>query len=121
MNAAEAILKGMSYGPFIGIPYAALVGTVTALQLARVAVQKPPEGPKLKNSGVPSLPSFAVGTWNVPYDMTANIHKNEMIVPATFADSVRSGEATVGGGGVFSRVFFCAVRLILILFLLNIF
>lgn len=43
------------------------------------------------------LPSFAVGTNNVPKDMTANIHKGEMIVPAYDAAKMRNGGM---GGGV---------------------
>lgn len=106
MSAAEAILKGFSYGPYVGIPYAVLVGTVSGLQLARVAVQKPPETPKIKSGSV-STPSFAVGVWSVPYDTMAQIHKDEMIIPKTFSDSVRSGEASVGsgsGGGIIINV-----------------
>lgn len=45
-----------------------------------------------------SLPSFAVGTGNVTGDMTANIHKGEMIIPKTFAQGVRSGELSISGG-----------------------
>jgi len=41
------------------------------------------------------LSSFAVGTSNVPHDMVANIHKGEMIIPATQAAAIRSG----GTGG----------------------
>lgn len=106
MSASEAILKGMSYGPHIGIPYAALVGTTSALQLARVATQKPPEEPKLKNASF-SMPSFAVGTWNVPTDMFANIHQGEMIIPKTFAESIRAGEGAItgpSGGNVYITV-----------------
>ena len=40
--------------------------------------------------------SFAVGTPDVPYDMLANIHKNEMIVPATFSEGVRKGDVQIG-------------------------
>lgn len=41
--------------------------------------------------------SFAVGALNVPRSGLANIHAGEMIVPATFAESVRRGEAVIGG------------------------
>lgn len=37
------------------------------------------------------LPSFDVGTNNVPRDMIAQIHKGEMIVPAYDADKMRGG------------------------------
>lgn len=46
------------------------------------------------------IPSFAVGTNNVPHDMTANIHKGEMIIPADEAARLRKGEGGSGGGGV---------------------
>ena len=42
------------------------------------------------------LPTFAVGTPNVPRDMLANIHRGEMIVPATFSEGVRNGSVTLG-------------------------
>jgi hypothetical protein len=41
--------------------------------------------------------SFAVGTGNVPGDMTAQVHRGEIIVPATMSDSIRSGQLTLGG------------------------
>jgi hypothetical protein len=44
-------------------------------------------------------PAFADGTTKVPYDMTARIHKNEMIVPAGFAEDIRKGELSLGSGG----------------------
>ena len=50
----------------------------------------------LKNNG---LISYAVGTPNIPADMTAKVHAGEMIVPRTFADSIRSGELVLSGGG----------------------
>ena len=43
-----------------------------------------------------ALPSFAVGTSNVTSDMIANIHKGEMIVPATFSEGIRSGDVSIG-------------------------
>jgi hypothetical protein len=45
-----------------------------------------------------SLPSFAVGSWNIPTDMNATIHQGEMIIPAAQAAQIRSGAASVGGG-----------------------
>lgn len=42
--------------------------------------------------------SFAVGTPEVPSDMMAAIHKGEMIIPATFAQAIRSGDVTLSGG-----------------------
>ena len=42
------------------------------------------------------LPSFDVGSYSVPQDMVANIHKGEMILPAKQAEQIRQG----GMGGV---------------------
>lgn len=42
------------------------------------------------------MPSFAVGTSRVPRDMVAQIHKDEMIIPAREANALRAG----AGGGV---------------------
>lgn len=38
-----------------------------------------------------SLLSFDVGTDRVPHDMVAQIHKDEMIIPASEANMIRSG------------------------------
>lgn len=45
-----------------------------------------------------ALPSFAVGTTRVPRDMVAQIHKDEMVIPARQADAIRSRGG--GGGGL---------------------
>lgn len=42
------------------------------------------------------LPSFDVGSNYVPKDMTANIHKGEMIIPAREAAQIRSGGMSNG-------------------------
>lgn len=44
----------------------------------------------------PNFHSFAVGTTNVPYDMFAQIHEGEGIIPETFMDGVRKGDVTIG-------------------------
>lgn len=46
---------------------------------------------KVKNM----LPSFDVGTNNVAHDMTANIHKGEMIIPARQAERLRQQGVTI--------------------------
>lgn len=43
--------------------------------------------------------SFAVGASEIPQDMTAQIHQGEMIIPKTFAQSIRGGDLTLGGSG----------------------
>ena len=40
-----------------------------------------------------------VGAVELPRDMAGVVHKGEMIVPATFAEGVRSGRITIGGQG----------------------
>jgi hypothetical protein len=45
---------------------------------------------------ITSLPSFDVGTSNVSRDMIAQIHKNEIITPATMSEGIRNGELTLG-------------------------
>lgn len=48
-----------------------------------------------------ALPSFDVGTWELPSDMIARVHKGEMIVPAGPAAAWRSAlnDGPVGAGG----------------------
>lgn len=57
-----------------------------------------------------NLPGFAAGAWSLPHDMTAQVHKGEMIIPADIANRLRGGQgfggssggaATGGGGDVF--------------------
>lgn len=43
-----------------------------------------------------SLPSFAVGAWELPTDMVAQVHRGEMIVPASVAGAMRG---VLGGVG----------------------
>ncbi len=39
-----------------------------------------------------------VGAVELPHDMAGVVHKGEMIVPATFAEGIRSGKLTLGSG-----------------------
>lgn len=50
------------------------------------------------DSVLASISSFASGSGNIPSDMIANIHKGEGIIPATFMDSIRSGELALSSG-----------------------
>ncbi len=43
------------------------------------------------------LPKFAEGSWSVPKNMAAIVHKGEMIVPSRIAEGVRSGAVGIGG------------------------
>lgn len=83
------------------------IATATAMGLGGAAGGKPKVGVAMQDtSGNVSgeyygsrLSAFAEGTPNVPRDMFANIHKGEMVVPANFAESIRSGDVSLGGGG----------------------
>lgn len=52
-----------------------------------------------------SLPSFDVGSDNIPSDMIANIHKGEMIIPAVQADAIRRGNGVGGNNVVINQTF----------------
>jgi hypothetical protein len=43
------------------------------------------------------VPSFDVGAWNLPKNTLAMVHQGEMIVPAQFADTIRT---LLGNGGL---------------------
>lgn len=42
------------------------------------------------------LNSYDTGTIDIPHDQLAKVHKNEMIVPKKFSDSIRNGELSLG-------------------------
>ena len=57
---------------------------------------------KIPGVKIATLASLAVGTTDVPFDMFAQIHQGEAVIPKTFMDGVRSGELSIGrnnGGG----------------------
>lgn len=83
INTAQGATKALAdWGFPLGPIFAAIIGAAGAIQISTIAGQ-----------------SFAVGTPNVPSDMTAQIHKGEGIVPATFMDGIRQGQLTLGGPG----------------------
>lgn len=47
-----------------------------------------------------ALPSFAIGAWELPSDMIANVHKGEMIVPAKQAEGLRQGSGGLSGSDI---------------------
>jgi tape measure domain-containing protein len=81
MSAYAALAPIPFVGPFLGIAAAAAVTAYGAEQLSTAKSN-----------------SFAVGTPNIPQDQMANVHKGEMIVPATFSEAIRSGELSLSGG-----------------------
>lgn len=66
-------------------------GGSTSTSTSAVSLGRSPTSYYSTPSSVASLsvPSFDVGTLDVPNDMLAQVHKGEVIVPATFADGVR--------------------------------
>ena len=79
--SAYASLAGIPIiGPSLGIAAATAVVAYGAEQIATA-------------TGT----SFAVGTAELPSDMMAQVHAGEMIIPSTFAESIRSGDLTLGG------------------------
>ena len=42
--------------------------------------------------------SFAEGSNYIPYDMQAQVHQGEIIVPKNFSDAIRSGDLSLGRG-----------------------
>lgn len=83
-STAQAVMAAWAAGPIIGPISSAIALAVGAIQLAALEMARP------------QPPSFAVGAWDVPQDMLANIHAGEMILPKPFAESVRSGEGNFG-------------------------
>lgn len=85
INIALAVTKVLSQLGVFGPPAAAVIMAAGVLQTKKIAAQKPPE--------------FAVGQWEIERTMPAVVHAGEMIIPKPFAESVRSGEASVTGAG----------------------
>jgi hypothetical protein len=74
-----------AYNAVVGIP---IIGPILAPVAAGVAF-----------AAVSAfMPSFAVGSWELPGDMIAQVHKGEMIIPAAQAAQVRDGGGGFPGG-----------------------
>ncbi|MCA9405048.1 MAG: phage tail tape measure protein [Candidatus Omnitrophica bacterium] len=88
IQQSGAIMKAWNSAPFpYNLPAVALTTAQTGIVLSTIAKQ-----------------SYAVGTPSIPQDMVANVHKEEMIIPATFSSAIRRGDLTLsgpddGGGG----------------------
>ena len=78
-----------AFAAIVGIPY---VGPALAPAAAAEAVAS-------VEAFVP-MASLAVGAWDLPRDMVAQLHAHEMVVPRTFAEGIRQG----GGSGASSTV-----------------
>lgn len=78
----------------------AIVALTAALTLNTAAVGMSSAGSSLGAAGsLLNLASFDVGAYRVPATMIAQIHEDEMIIPAAEASMVRAGQASVGAGG----------------------
>lgn len=88
IQSAAAQGAASTYASIAAIP---IVGPVLAPAAAAVAY-----GAITAFGG--DLPSFAVGSYNVPSDTLANVHAGEMIVPKNFANQIRQNGFGGGGG-----------------------
>ncbi len=84
---------GSLVGSLVGMPtIGAGVGLISGVGDSLLS------GVKSAGSKIKKFFGFDSGTPYVPYDMTANIHKGEGIIPATFMDGIRSGDLALTGG-----------------------
>lgn len=86
-------VAGSLVGSLVGMPtVGAGIGLISGVGESIVS------GFKSTGKKIKSFFGFDSGTSYVPYDMTANIHKGEGIIPASFMDSIRSGDLSLSGG-----------------------
>lgn len=92
VNTAAAITAAWLAAWSLGFPPLALaMGIIsTALLLANAGVQTAVISRQ-------QAPAFAQGAWDLPADTPAQLHKNEMVMPAPYAQDFR--QAVEGGGG----------------------
>ncbi len=92
----------------IGAGVAATIAGVTANQAPFIGPLAPAEGiaagaaTEAAAMGALAVGSFNVGSWALPSDGMAMVHRGEMILPSSFASSVRDslmGGGEGGGGG----------------------
>jgi hypothetical protein len=82
-----------AYSAVAGVPFVGPILAPIAAGVAYTAV-----------AAYGSLASLDVGAWNVPQDMTANIHAGEMVVPRDYASGMRAqagGQGDAGGGDTY--------------------
>lgn len=82
IRIAAGISRAFAEYPFpASLGVAAIIAAQGAIQIATIARQ-----------------SFAQGTPEIPQDQLANVHKGEMIIPQSFAESIRKGDLSLSGG-----------------------
>jgi hypothetical protein len=93
MNMAAGIIGAFAQGiaqlgpiagAIVGAVEAAAVAALGGVQMAMISAQSPP--------------AFSQGSWDVGTTGPAILHGGEIVVPPTMADSIRAGNAVLGGG-----------------------
>jgi hypothetical protein len=90
-----AMAKAIALIPIVGADMAApiFVGVAAAQGTLAASAAAASVGIGASMAGVAAslaVPSFDVGSWSVPADTLAMVHRNEMIIPANFADKARA-------------------------------
>jgi len=83
---------------------AGVAGSAAWASIAAIPIIGPelaPEAAAAAAAGAMSfapMASFAVGAWDLPRDMIAQVHQGETILPRTFAEDFRNNAGSMGGG-----------------------
>lgn len=89
VQSATGIAAAVAQAPLtFGVSLLAIPGIIAEAAIGIAALE----------AGRALVNSFAVGTPYVPNDQMAQIHRGEMILPASFAEGVRRGDVQLGGG-----------------------
>jgi hypothetical protein len=75
------------------------VATTAATTVGDTTIVGAIEASALEQSVAAQIPKpfgFASGSWNIPDDMVAQIHQGEMIIPADYAERLRTGGGSLG-------------------------
>jgi len=94
----ETALSGISANA--GMAGSAAFASIAAIPIVGPAMA--PEAAAAAAAGAMSfapMASFAVGAWDLPRDMIAQVHQGETILPKTFAEDFRNNAGSLGGGG----------------------
>jgi hypothetical protein len=94
INTITASLAAFTSAMSLPFPANVIVGAATATAATAFGIAQTVAISKNK----PQPPSFEVGAVDIPSDTMAQVHEGEMIVPKTFAESVREGEVGIVGG-----------------------
>jgi len=105
LGILESVGTALSSIPWYGWVGLAILAAVSSAQSSTSSsTSERSSSSYYQSSSVSGLPSYDVGSWSLPSDTIAQVHKGEMIVPAKggFADSVRSmmsgGSNGISGG-----------------------